>query len=182
MKTMHTKETHREPPATPAQSPATAPPIGGYSHPLYGLVQKQPFFKGLSSAQLLVLAESAVIMQYGAGEQIFAEGDQANRFYLILEGSVSLLADAADRRTLPIQTLGPGDDLGWSWLFPPYLMHFGARAIEPTRVILFYGTRLRQQCEEDHDLGYELMKRIAAVMMDRLQATRQRWLDSQTLG
>ena len=77
-------------------------------------------------------------------------------------GIVSLEAEAADRRTLPIQTLGPGEDLGWSWLFPPYLMHFAARALEPTRVILFYGTRLRQQCEEDHDFGYEIMKRVAA--------------------
>jgi CRP-like cAMP-binding protein len=176
MKKTETKEADQEPRATAVSGGTAALPLGGASHPLYGLVQKQPFFKGLSSAQLLVLAESAVVTQYETDEIIFSECDQANRFYLILEGRVSLEAEAADRRTLPIQTLGPGEDLGWSWLFPPYLMHFAARALEPTRVILFYGTRLRQQCEEDHDLGYELMKRVAAVMMHRLQATRQQWL------
>jgi len=182
MKTTGNKETDREPRTANVESQTTAAPIGGYSHPLYGIVQKQPFFKGLSSAQLMVLAESAVIMQFGTGDKIFAEGDQASRFYLILEGRVSLEAETAERRTLPIQILGPGEDLGWSWLFPPFLMHFGARALEPTRVILFYGIRLRQQCEEDHDLGYELMKRIAAVMMNRLQATRQRWLNTSPLA
>ena len=46
---------------------------------------------------------------------------------------------------VPIRTLGPGDDLAWAWLFPPYDMHFSAWAIEPTRAIFFYGTRLREQ-------------------------------------
>jgi CRP/FNR family transcriptional regulator, cyclic AMP receptor protein len=78
---------------------------------------------------------------------------------------------------IPIQTLGPGDDLGWSWLFPPYYLHLSARALEPTRTIFFHGTRLREQCEQDHDLGYQLMKRIAEVLIQRLRATQQRLME-----
>ncbi len=78
---------------------------------------------------------------------------------------------------LPIRTLGPGDDLGWGWLFPPYYMHFSACAVEPTRTIFIYGTRLREKCDANHELGYQLMKRVAEVVVRNLNATQQRLLE-----
>ena len=77
---------------------------------------------------------------------------------------------------IPVQTLGPGDDLGWSWLIPPYYMQFSARALEPTKVIFFYGTELRERCQEDAAFGYELMKRAAAAMSGCFNATRRQLL------
>jgi CRP-like cAMP-binding protein len=92
-----------------------------------------------------------------------------------LEGKVVLESETEERGVMiPIQTLGPGDDLGWSWLFPPYSLHFSARALEPTRTIFFYGPRLREQCEQDHELGYQIMKRIAEVATQSLEATQRR--------
>ena len=79
---------------------------------------------------------------------------------------------------LQIQTLGAGDDLGWSWLFPPYLLNVSARALMPTRTIFFYGTRLREQSEQDNAFGYQLMQRVAAVLVQRLQATQKRLTES----
>ncbi len=114
-------------------------------------------------------------MKFETGQTIFQEGCPANRFYLILSGSVVLESELAEPgKMLPVQTLGAGENLGWSWLFPPYLMHLSARALEPTQTIFFYGTRLREQCEQDHELGYELMKRIAEVATQCLRATQQR--------
>ena len=112
-------------------------------------------------------------IKFEPGQSILQEGSPANRFYLILEGKVVLESEAPDHELIPLQTLGPGDDLGWSWLFPPYLLHFSARAVEPTRTIFFYGTGLREQCEQDHDLGFELMQRIAGVLIRRLQSTQR---------
>ena len=60
-----------------------------------------------------------------------------------------------------IQTVGPGSMLGWSWLIPPYRWSFDARAVAPTSVIVVDGERLREACESDLKLGYELMKRFA---------------------
>jgi len=65
--------------------------------------------------------------------------------------------------------------LGWSW-FPLRVWQFTARAVEPTEVIFFYGTILREYCERDPSLGYELFKRMSAVMVKRLQGARQRML------
>ncbi|MBC8096580.1 MAG: Crp/Fnr family transcriptional regulator [Akkermansiaceae bacterium] len=145
--------------------------------PLYALIAQQPFFKGLNPQQLQLLAEQALEMQFETGQELLHEGSAANRFYLILEGQVVLETELAERGIFPIQTLGPGDDLGWSWLFPPYLLNLSARALTPTRTIFFYGTRLRERCEQDHDLGFQLMQRIAEVLIQRLHATQQRLVE-----
>jgi CRP-like cAMP-binding protein len=145
-----------------------------FSQELYGLIAQQSFFKGLNPQQLQLLAASALEMKFETGAIIFEEGSPANRFFLILTGRVQLSSEMEDRNVIPVQTLGPGDDLGWSWLFPPYAMHFTARALEPTTTIFFYGTRLREQCEKDHELGYQLMKRIAEVATQSLRATQRR--------
>ena len=67
--------------------------------------------------------------------------------------------------------------LGWSWLFPPYRWHLDARAIEAVRAVAFDGACLRQKSIDDHELGYELMRRFAEVIVSRLQATRMQLLD-----
>jgi CRP-like cAMP-binding protein len=134
------------------------------------LISRQTFFKGLKPIHVQSLADLAMEKEFKAGEHIFREGDPANRFYLILEGRVALHYEAGEAAT---QTLGPGDDLGWSWLFPPYYFLATAQAVDPVKTIFFYGTRLRQRCEEDHDLGYEIMKRIAQVAIQHLNTARR---------
>ncbi len=146
---------------------------------LESVVAELPFLKGLSSKHLQTLADNAMQTQFKAGELIFREGDPANRFYLILSGRVVLESSRKDRPAVRIQTIGAGDVLGWSWLFPPYYWHFDARALEETTAIFFYGTRLREACENDHDLGYELMKRMTSVMLQRLQATRRQLIEGR---
>ena len=67
-------------------------------------------------------------------------------------------------------------------MFPPYVWHFTACAIEPTKAIFFYGTILREYCEKNHSLGYELFKRIVPVMLRRLQAARKKMLSIHARG
>jgi CRP/FNR family transcriptional regulator, cyclic AMP receptor protein len=140
------------------------------------VIAGHPFLHGLKPAHLRLLADSAMRMGYGPGELIFREGDPANRFYLIEQGRVSLESHRRDEAPVAVQAISPGEVLGWSWLFPPYYWHFHARALEPTTAIFFYGTRLREQCEQDHDFGYEMMTRMTQVVIQRLQATRKQLL------
>ena len=71
-----------------------------------------------------------------------------------------------------IQTLEGGEALGWSWLFPPFVWHFGARAIKPTDVVAFDAAVLRDKANEDHEFGYEFAMCVGGIMLQRLQATR----------
>ena len=139
-------------------------------------VERHPFLRGLNHTQMALLADCVLTSRFKAGETIFREGEPANRFYLIEKGKVVLESGAEYGEPVVIQTIGPGDLLGWSWMMPPYKWHFTARAIEPTEAIHFAGTLLREYCEKDHSLGFELHKRMSAVMMKRLQAARKKML------
>jgi CRP-like cAMP-binding protein len=141
-----------------------------------------PFLRGLRVEHLATLSRSSMTAHFEPGDWIFREGDPANRFYLIHRGAVALESTKTGQDPVLIQTLGAGDVLGWSWLFPPYTWHFDARAVERTQATFFYGTRLREECEQDHALGHELMKRTAAVVIERLQAARRQLLDVQTVN
>jgi len=134
-------------------------------------VARHPFFLGLKPEHIRMLTDCAMATQFEPNQIIFREGETANRFYLIEEGGVVLEADEANRSVI-IDRIGVGDLLGWSWIFPPYRWHFAARATEPTRAIFFYGTILREYCEKDPALGYELFKRMSEIMMKRLQRAR----------
>src|SRR3984957_3993285 len=140
------------------------------SNSLYDLIAQQPLFEGLSASHLQLLTKSAMKMQFEPGRQIFHEGEPSNRFYLILEGKVGVESESKEGDKVSVGTLGPGDGLGWSWLFPPHYAQFSMRAIEPTKTIFFYGTRLQQQCEDDHDFGYEIMKRFAKEAIKNLKS------------
>lgn len=134
-------------------------------------ISEHPFMRGISPDQVAMLADCAMRSSFAAGDQIFREGDPANRFYLITRGTVSL-ESARNGGTTHVQDIGAGDVLGWSWLFPPYVWHFSARATENSEAIFLYGTRIRELCEEDPSLGYELMRRTASVLINRLMAAR----------
>ena len=143
-------------------------------------IAAQPFFKGLKAEHLKTLAGDAMQTQFAPGQIIFCEGDPANRFYLIERGKVAVELERRDREPIGLDVLGLGRELGWSWILPPYYEHFTARALEATDAIFFYGTRLREQCEENHDLGYEMMTRMAVVMLHRIQAASRQLSESQS--
>ena len=140
------------------------------------VISQHPFLAGLSPHHLRLLCDCAMPAHFSADELIFKEGDQANRFYLIQKGRVALECYTKKSGNALIQIIGSGDVLGWSWLFPPYFWHFNARALEPTEAVFIYATPLREECESDHELGYELLKRMAEIMLTRLQATRRQLL------
>lgn len=134
-------------------------------------------FQGLDPGFRELIAGCGSNRGFDSDEHLFREGDPADSFFVIRRGRVSLELFVPGRGTVMIATLGPGELVGWSWLFPPYRWQFDARAIEPTRTIDFDGACLRGKCEEDHHLGYELMRRFASDMLERLQSTRVQMLD-----
>ncbi len=137
------------------------------------ILSKNPIFKGLDNRYLKIILDCASEVRFEPEELIFSEGESANNFYIILQGNVSIEAlMAPEREPIIIQNLGENEVLGWSWLFPPHRWHFDARATEPTQAISIDGKLLREKCEEDHDLGFELMKRFANIIEQRLRSVR----------
>jgi CRP-like cAMP-binding protein len=135
-----------------------------------------PFLKGLGMDHIRVLAQSALPTRFEKGEIIFKAGEPANGFYLIETGSVALEGSIDEHGPITTDVVSAGEPLGWSWLFPPYLWHFDARATEPTTAICLSGILLRQHRDEDPALSHELFRRTCEVMVRRLQAVRRKLL------
>jgi CRP-like cAMP-binding protein len=147
-----------------------------YDETMATRVALHPFLAGMNRGQLTLLTDCAISVRFKSGDIILREGDRADRFFLIETGKVVLESGKDHGDSVVIETIGPGDLLGWSWMFPPYVWHFSARAVGPTEAIFFYGTILGQYCERDHSLGYELFKRMSPIMLKRLQAAREKML------
>ena len=141
------------------------------------LLAQHPFLKGMDAAQIKLLEGCASNVRFEKGKYIFRESEEANQFYIIRQGKVALEIYTPDRGPIIVSTLGEGDILGWSWLIPPYNWRFDAHAIDDTRAIALDGKCLRTKCEADHHLGYELLKRFASILEQRLEATRIQLLD-----
>ena len=146
-------------------------------HTLDELIADAPVFAGLRPDDLTLIAGCAQNVGFDEDKLLFREGEPADTFYVVRRGRIALELHTPERGGLVIETIEPGEVVGWSWLFEPYRWHFDARAATPVRAIAFDGACLRGKCEDDKELGYELMKRFAQVMIDRLQHARVRLLD-----
>jgi CRP-like cAMP-binding protein len=141
------------------------------------VIAQSPVFAGLEADDLELIAGCAQNVGFEEGRLLFRENEPADTFYLVRHGRVALELHAPERGGLVIETIEPGEVVGWGWLFEPYRWHFDARAASDVRAVAFDGACLRGKCEQDAALGYELMKRFAQVMIDRLQHARVRLLD-----
>ena len=141
------------------------------------LIHDAPIFRGLSPQALELLSGCASNVRFVADEMLFREGDEADVFYVVRHGRVALDMFVPARGPVTIETVDPGEVIGWSWLFPPYRWHFDARALGLVRATRFDAACLREKCEADTAFGYDLMGRFAQVLIERLQWTRLRLLD-----
>ncbi|KOT66480.1 MULTISPECIES: cyclic nucleotide-binding domain-containing protein [Streptomyces] len=116
-------------------------------------------------------------VSFPAGVRIFEEDRRADRFWIVRTGTVQLDIRVPGRRAAVVETLHPGDPLGWSWLFPPYSWQLGAETLSPVRAWEFDAQEIRALCQEDPVLGHALVLMYAEVIGDRLRCARTRLLD-----
>ncbi len=139
------------------------------------ILREHAFFKGLPEKYFNFIVGCASNTVFKADAVILKEGDSADKFYLIRSGRVAIYIDQS--RQITVQTISGGDILGWSWLIAPYRYRFSAKAIENTRAVALDGKCLREKCEKNPDLGYEVLKRLVNILTERLEAARIQLLD-----
>ena len=146
------------------------------------VLRVHPFVMDLSEEHLQTLIGCASNVVYKDDSYLIREGEVAERLFLIRSGRVALELDTAVRGALRVQTVGPGEILGWSWMISPYRWHFSGCAVTDVRAISLDGKCLRTKCENDHGFGYAMLKRLSQVMEKRLEATQRQLLDLYGLG
>jgi CRP-like cAMP-binding protein len=136
-----------------------------------------PFLKEMSPRHVEALASHASETAFEAGAAIIQEGRPADYFYVITPGSVAVEVNEGGRGPLTIHTIEENDVLGWSWIVPPYKWHFDARAITATRAVAVDARRLRQHCDDDHHLGYAVLRLFFGIVAQRLESACLQLLD-----
>lgn len=136
------------------------------------ILRSHPFVAGLDDEIVKLVAGCAHNVVFPAGHYLLREGEEATHFHLLRHGSVALEMHVPGRGTLTFQTLGEGELLGANWLVPPYRWYYDARAVTLVRALEFDASCLREKCEADHHVGYEMMKRFLVPMVERLQVAR----------
>lgn len=140
------------------------------------LLASQAMLRDLEPDDLDLLAGCSVNEVYEPGTVLAREGDEAPCFWLVRAGraAIELFGPAGP---LVIETLGPGELIGWSWVIPPYRWSSDVEALESLHVIRIDGACLRTKCEVDPAFGYRMMKRFAQLAAGRLHAAHVRLLD-----
>ena len=146
-------------------------------HAIEEVLAEVPTLAGMEPQDLELIAGCGAIRAVEQGERLFREGEPANSFFVLRHGRVALEIFVPGRGEVAVATIGPGEIAGWSWLVPPYQWHLDARVLERGSAIEFDGACLRGKCDEDPRLGYDVMKRFASVLLERLQQTRVQMLD-----
>ena len=140
------------------------------------IVASHTLFAGLSDNMIATIAECASQAHFNKGVFLFHEGEASETFYLIDKGDIALQSHAPAQEAI-LQTVGPGSVVGVSWLSPPHKLHYDAKALSDVDALAFDTQKLISAFEEDHELGYQVMKRLAAVLVHRLHATRFQMID-----
>jgi CRP/FNR family transcriptional regulator, cyclic AMP receptor protein len=141
------------------------------------ILKELRFSSGLSDEDIGKLADIATLVEFPAGTMIFQEGSAVGKLYLLRMGRVQLSMNVPPRGSLPILTLGDGDLLGWTPVLVNGQMTATAIALADTQAIQLSANQLHSLCDQDHDIGYEIMRRIAISLFKRLIATRLQVLD-----
>ncbi len=137
-----------------------------------------PWFQMMAPEHFLKIVSIAKIIKVEAGRAIFHEGDKEDYLYVVLEGRVAIEMNVPGRGRIRILTAEPMEEVGWSSVTPVVRQRTaGARAVLPSRLVAFDAQELRRLCDEDHDLGYFVMRRLVNLVAGRLLTTRLQLLD-----
>jgi CRP/FNR family cyclic AMP-dependent transcriptional regulator len=141
-------------------------------------LQAIPWFQAMTTDHFNKIASIARIRKFEPGQVIFREGDKEDYLYVVLEGRVAIDISLPGRGRIRVLTADAMDVVGWSSVTPVVRQRTaGARAVLPSRLVAFDASLLRALCEEDHDFGYYVMRRLANVVASRLMITRLQLLD-----
>lgn len=145
---------------------------------LVDALQAIPWFQELSDEHFQKICAITHLVDVDQGTTLFNEGDRDENLYIILEGRVALEIYSPVRGRIRIYTAEPLDVIGWSSVTPVVRQRTAsARAVLDSRLAAIDGLALRQLCDQDCELGYKIMRRIANVVAARLMVTRLQLLD-----
>lgn len=147
---------------------------------LVTFLKQSDIFYQFTPTQLELVANLCREVNYAEGETIFEENSSSKELYVIAQGEVDILINAAlvngvsknRKKNTIIATLRRGQSFGEVALVDEGLRSASARAgQEETRVLIIPRDKLVMMCETYPQLGYRLMYNLAADLAMKIRNT-----------
>lgn len=139
-------------------------------------LKKVDIFKGFNKGQMNAVNKGGREKEYFYADRLFAEGEDADRIWLVMEGQVDLRFDLPGRQTSEENTvfsITTAQTLGWSSFVPPFKYALSAYSATKTCKILQINKDHLLECfEKDPRMGLMFMTNVAAIAsmhFDQLQ-------------
>ena len=129
-------------------------------------------FEGITPAELQAISLICKEITFKSGEVITRQGETGDDLYIVLEGYVEILHSGTLPELSPrtIVHLGKGQIFGEMALVDHGPRSATVRAAsDPTKLLKIHCDEFEQECEENHHLGYVIMRNIAADLSFKLR-------------
>lgn len=135
------------------------------------LLAQTAFFRVCSPQQIAQISRLGRIEYFSQDSRFYGLGEPAADFYVLVEGMVRFTIGHGARQTHAGQILKRGELFGWAALVENAQKRIaGAMAITSCTVIAFNGDQLLILMEQDHSLGFRIMKQLNALITGNLTA------------
>jgi len=136
---------------------------------------KSEVFQTLPEADLLEIAAFCQEEVYQDGQEVFVEGEPADRMLVVERGKLAIekkiqLGRHSTPRNATIAYVNPNQIAGFSTLTEPRFHSATVIAIEPTRVCVIDGIQLREYLAAHPDAGFEVISAITTLVRGRYQS------------
>ena len=146
-------------------------------NPIKDTLRSSEMFHGLTDEELDKLLPLCRVEIYGAGAEVFCEGEQCQYLQTLKSGKVALETELALSRSsterATIDVLSRGSSFCWSALMEPHILTSSGRCLEDTEIIALDGERLKALLEDNPQVGYKVANNLVKVVASRLEHTKR---------
>jgi len=136
-------------------------------------LKKAELFGTLSESQLNILLLHSSVESFPEGKTIFRQGDEANHFYILIEGMVDLSVKTGEKFDfLTSKVEREGAAFGIPSLIEPFRYNVTATCLKPSKVLVINAGHVKTDMEKDPKMGMEIMKKLASIYFNRLTEMR----------
>lgn len=147
--------------ATPAVSASTKTGIEGSVRAWMSTIKALPLFAGLDVSTLEELLKYARVIEHNKGAMIFLQGEQATRFYIVLEGWVKLFKGNADGQESIFQMVRAGESLLETVIFNSAPFPVSAQAIDSVKLLSMPASIVREKLQNNQELAINMLSTVA---------------------
>jgi len=136
-----------------------------------------PLFAGTEERELKRMADIFRREQVEKGDELFHQRQPADRFYVVLRGTVAVKFKPDDGEPLTIAVIEPDGVCGWSAVLGRDCYSSTAICNQDCQLLSANGTEFRDVIETFDDSGAAMLTRFSDLIGRRYDTTRQQILD-----